>query len=317
MTRYIPLFNDLVFKYVFGSKEHVTVLCAFLNAILSPVLKHKIVEVNIENPFNLQEAWDEKLSILDIRATDETGKIYNLEMQVAEDHRYAQRALFYACRTHAQQLKSGDEYQNLTPVISISILNWIWKPSPKLHSVFRLMELSSYEEFPNYLEFHMIQLPFLEDTQEFSACSLLEKWLLFIAKGDDYMIQPNDKILEELLKEEGMADAFAAYQKCNASKELRNLIEAREKAQRDHLSRMNQAMEQGHERGLQQGIQEGLQQGLQQGLQRGELEGKLKILLMLYRNGTLSKEATVEQMQSLLGQNYDELVQSFLGQLQQ
>jgi len=63
-------------------------------------------------------------------------------------------------------------------------------------------------------------------------------------------------------------------------------------------------------------LKRGRQEGLQQGLQRGELEGKLKVLLMLFRNGTLSKEAAEEQMRSQLGQNYDELVQSFLGQLQ-
>ncbi len=199
MGPYIPLFNDLVFKYVFGSKEHVSALCAFLNAILSPLMKHRIVQVNLENPFNLQEALDEKLSILDIRATDETGRILNLEMQVAEDGRYAQRALYYACKTHAQQLKVGEDYQNLTPVISISILNWIWNPSPKLHSIFRLKEIDSHEEFPNYLEFHMIQLPFLRDKPGVFSCSVLEKWLLLIARGDDYMSQSNDETLQELI----------------------------------------------------------------------------------------------------------------------
>ncbi len=104
---------------------------------------------------------------------------------------------------------------------------------------------------------------------------------------------------EQALKEEGMADAIAAYKKCNASQEMRYLIEAREKAQRDQVSRLNYARE----------------QGLQQGRQEGALEGQLKTLLMLFRNGLLPKDKTIEQMQSLLGQNNDEIVQSFLRQL--
>jgi len=310
MDSYLPLSNDLVFKYVFGTQEQIRVLQAFLNAILEPVLDKKLVELTLENPFNLQEALDEKLSILDIRARDESGRILNLEIQVAKDVSYAKRALYYACRMHAQQLKSGESYEKLSPVISISLMNWVWEHSAKLHSIFRLKELESLKDFPNYLEFHMIQLPFLSERDPISQRTLLEKWLLLIAKGEDYMSHPSTD-LEELLKIEGIAEAVAAYEKCNSNKEMRYLIEAREKALRDQISRETQAKNEGLQQGLEMGLQKGIEQGLQQGLHKG-LEGTLKTILQFYLDGDVNREKTEHRIKSLFGQGHDELVQSYL-----
>ena len=42
-----------------------------------------IVDVTIENPYNLQDFLDDKLSILDIKAIDENRAVYSVEMQLA------------------------------------------------------------------------------------------------------------------------------------------------------------------------------------------------------------------------------------------
>ncbi len=58
---------DFVFKKVFGSPENVSVLIRLLNAILK--LPQPIVHVEILNPFSYQEFADDKLIVLDIRAS--------------------------------------------------------------------------------------------------------------------------------------------------------------------------------------------------------------------------------------------------------
>ncbi|MBW7877431.1 MAG: hypothetical protein H3C47_15750 [Candidatus Cloacimonetes bacterium] len=82
------------------------------------------------------------------------------------------------------------------------------------------------------------------------------------------------------------------------------LIEAREKALRDQISRETQAKN--------EGLKQGLEKGLQQGLLRGQLEGTLKTILQFYLDGDLSREKTEQRIKSLFGQGHDELVQSYL-----
>ena len=49
--------NDFAFKKTFGSPENKLALISLLNAILS--LPSSIVDVTIENPYNMQDFHDE------------------------------------------------------------------------------------------------------------------------------------------------------------------------------------------------------------------------------------------------------------------
>ena len=73
--------NDFAFKKTFGTTENRVALISLLNAILTP--KSPIIDVTLENPFNPQDFEDANLSILDIKAVDGAGAIYDVEMQLA------------------------------------------------------------------------------------------------------------------------------------------------------------------------------------------------------------------------------------------
>ena len=72
--------NDFAFKKTFGTPENRPCLISLLSAVLEP--SEPIVEVTLENPFNLQDFKDDKLSVLDIKAVDRTGAIYDVEIQL-------------------------------------------------------------------------------------------------------------------------------------------------------------------------------------------------------------------------------------------
>jgi len=65
-----------------------------LNAILD--LASPLVDVTIENPYNLQDFQEDKLSILDIKAVDRVGAIYSIEMQLTVFDGLVQRIVFTA-----------------------------------------------------------------------------------------------------------------------------------------------------------------------------------------------------------------------------
>ena len=73
---------DYAFKYMLGRESTRTILIDVLNNVLDPTAGHEIRAVELLNPFNLQEALDDKLSILDIKARDQSGRQFNVEMQM-------------------------------------------------------------------------------------------------------------------------------------------------------------------------------------------------------------------------------------------
>src|ERR1700757_3088534 len=62
------------------------------------------------NPFNPKEALDDKLSILDIKARDQSGRQFNVEMQILSSRYYEKRILYYWAKLHQQQLHEGENY---------------------------------------------------------------------------------------------------------------------------------------------------------------------------------------------------------------
>ena len=79
----------LAFKIMRGSPEHSGITIHFFNSNL--VGQPRITQVRFQNPFPDQESDDDKLSVLDILATDEHGRQLNIEMQTSLPAGMAQR----------------------------------------------------------------------------------------------------------------------------------------------------------------------------------------------------------------------------------
>jgi len=54
-----------------------------LNAVLGLMKGQAIKDVVILNPYNEKEFQNDKLSIIDIKATDEAGAFYQIEVQIS------------------------------------------------------------------------------------------------------------------------------------------------------------------------------------------------------------------------------------------
>lgn len=69
---------DFAFKKLFGSDGNKDILIS--NVVVSK--DDKVSDVILLNPYNNKEHRSDKFSILDIKATDERGWQYNIEMQI-------------------------------------------------------------------------------------------------------------------------------------------------------------------------------------------------------------------------------------------
>ena len=74
---------DCVFKAILGSPKNKNLLVHFLNAILERKKGSLIRSVAIKNPYNEREFIGDKLTAVDVKAIDEKGRNYQIEIQTA------------------------------------------------------------------------------------------------------------------------------------------------------------------------------------------------------------------------------------------
>jgi predicted transposase/invertase (TIGR01784 family) len=113
---------DCVFKSLLGNESNRNLLVHFINATLATELVSPITDVEILNPYNEKEHLDDKLSIVDVKAKDEHGRIYQIEIQLLFFTNLPARMLYTWADVYSQQLQSGDKYHELNPTYSIWLL---------------------------------------------------------------------------------------------------------------------------------------------------------------------------------------------------
>ncbi|MFM9068637.1 MAG: Rpn family recombination-promoting nuclease/putative transposase, partial [Planctomycetota bacterium] len=110
---------DLAFRLMLGSPEHSSVTVHFLNSVLR--CEPRIRQVTILNPALEKEAVDDKLSILDVKAQDESGRFFNIEMQTSLAGSLQKRLPYYLARLYCSQMREGMPYRQLSPAVSICV----------------------------------------------------------------------------------------------------------------------------------------------------------------------------------------------------
>ena len=233
-----------------------------LDSVLNPPPGHHIREIELLNPFNPKEALDDKLSILDIKARDEIGRQFNIEMQMLAFPHYPKRILYYACKLHQQQFHEGHDYLELMPTVSISFLNHIWFPQmPDHHLCFRLLERTHHSPLTDDLEFHILELP--KFTKSAGALtSGLDIWLYFLRHAEMMDTEAVPPALQQPL----VLRAFEELKMLTQTDLERERYEARRKAQLDQNTLVKAARLEGQQEGREEGRAKGRTEGEQIGV---------------------------------------------------
>ncbi|MEY4191125.1 MAG: hypothetical protein RIR17_1861, partial [Planctomycetota bacterium] len=114
---------DCVFKAILGDEDHTHLLIHFLNAILLDELESSIVWVEILNPYNEKETRQDKLSIVDVKARDKMGHLFQVEIQMSVYPSLPARMGYTWATVFSKQLRKGKHYAALKPTYSIWIVN--------------------------------------------------------------------------------------------------------------------------------------------------------------------------------------------------
>ena len=233
---------DFACKLVIGNPELPELTIHFINAVLMPVVP--IQSVEILNPINDREFESDKLSILDIRATDQLERIFNIEIQRTSPDGLTKRLTYYAALNFVDQLSDGQGYHLLRPSITICILTVVLfnsRDRPAFQHAFRLRTKDGFE-FTDGLEIHTIELPkYLSSGDNSRYRSQLEQWIYFFlnAKGSSA-----EQLRRELV--DSIFDkAIGVLEMIQRTPDKRRQYDDRIKLERDEQARLLAATEEG------------------------------------------------------------------------
>jgi predicted transposase/invertase (TIGR01784 family) len=221
---------DYAFKHLFGRDATRPLLIDLLDSVLDPAPGHAIRDLELLNPFNPKEAADDKLSVLDVKARDQSGRQFNVEMQMLAFRHFERRVLYYWSRLYQQQLHEGQDYLELKPTLSVTFLDHVLFPdAPAYHLRFRLLETGRHFPFTADLELHVLELPkFMKSPAELEPG--LDVWLYFLRHAETM----DPEALPPALDRPLIRRAFEELKMLSQTDQERELYEARRKWQLDY-----------------------------------------------------------------------------------
>jgi predicted transposase/invertase (TIGR01784 family) len=277
---------DFAFKLMLGNPRHPAVTIHFLNAVLNPAVP--VVEVEILNPFQIQDRSTDKLSVLDVLARDAAGRLFNVEMQTTLPPGLPRRLTYYNCRNYVAQLKAGEGYGQLRPAINICVLDKILFPQiPAYHLSFRLRCDQTELVFCDDLQFHTLELPKFHATEHnIGKLPPLERWMFLLRNAE--RMEPQE--LANLLVDDAYQEAIGVLKMISHSPDEQLAYEARLQFMRDEEAKLIAARQEGFDEGAANLIA-ARQEGIDEGIEKGHWFGRIQTLQELLGETPLSNEA--------------------------
>lgn len=218
--KFVDITNDIAFRKIFGNQGKKKSLISFLNAVIDLPKNKRITDVEITNPYQLGKLSGGKSTIVDVKAKDEKGNVFIVEMQVAEFDFFHKRILYYTSQSYVSQLDEGVEYKKLKPVYFIGILEFEIGRNPSYFSRHKVLDIETKEQIIQDVEFNFIELPKFNKTIEQLKTSI-DQWTYFIKNAENLTIIP------ESVEDEGLKEAYFEADKQNWTKlELEDYLRA-------------------------------------------------------------------------------------------
>jgi predicted transposase/invertase (TIGR01784 family) len=278
---------DWAMKNLLRDKANFDILEGFLSAILRQDVS--IIEI-LESESNVDDV-EQKLNRVDILIQDKFKQYVIIEIQNCHVTAYLERILFGVSKVIVDNVKSGEDYREISKVVSISILyfnlglgkDYVFYGNTEFRGmhdneplIFRcrqadntFLKLQSQDIFPEY---YLINVERFADVMKTD----LDEWIYLFkhaALPPHYQAKNLDKVREKL-------DV------------LKMSPEERHRYDLYLMALVNE----------QDAIDTALNKGLQQGREKGKLEGKLEVAQEMQKSGM-----DMETIVALTGLNPNEI----------
>ena len=277
--------QDFVFAEVFGNKRNIGNTRAFLKTLLD-IPEDDYDNLTVETPTLGRRFRKDKKGIVDLKLSTKSGRIIHIEMQVDKKTNMRSRILYYAARLMADQLKQGEDFNELHQVISIVICGH--RLLGEESSYINQYELRNRENrcFTDLLQVVILELPKLPKTED----SRLWPWLCFFKCKREEELEMLSKKYPDLEKPVQSVKYMSLRETLRYAKlraDIRSMDERTEKEQikRDKKQARIEGHAEGHAEGHVEGRAEGRAEGLAEGRVEGQTESQLEIARRLKEKG--------------------------------
>jgi predicted transposase/invertase (TIGR01784 family) len=233
---YLSPKSDLIFKLIFSDRRNNDILKDFLQSVLD-LPESEYDRIEIVDPHLKPETPSDKMGILDVKLHLTSGKIVDIEIQVAPVDPMRERIIFYTSKMIIEQIGKGEDYDLIQKVISIVITDFeLITDSKAYHNKYRLSDINTCSQFSDALEINVLELPKLPKEPDSSQ---LWNWLCFLKskrEGEFAMIAEKSPTIEK---------AVTVLKELSEDERTRLLYEEREKARRDERGRIKFAEKEG------------------------------------------------------------------------
>ena len=254
----LKITNDVTFQLLFGKvgQERIT------KKLLERILKIEIDDLTLDTNKRLYgDTQEDKIGRLDIKAKLSDGTNVIVEMQVIAYDNMPERFLYYWSKVYSNDLRRGEEYNELNKTISIIILaekTSRLEEIEEYHSTWRIREDKRLDKIlTDDFEMHIIELNKFDETKEDTEES---NWINFIKRGEIDMSKNVDEELQEAIDE---------LNRITADPETREMYYQREKDLLDKIW----------------GMRSERKAGIREGMERGKAEEKEAMIKAMYEDG--------------------------------
>jgi len=274
----LRLVNDYVFLYVFGREETKDILKDLVNAVLVDAGCPPVLSLELKNPVTLRDAFWAKESVLDICATGEDHRQFDIEMQMNNHRGFISRTLYYWAQQYSRQLDKGTSYGILHPVVGINLRDFVlFKDTQENHHRFMITDVHD----PDTVLTEDMQIHYVELTKASPRDSRLKQWITLLENAGK-----EGWDMKTVFSENSMiSEAYEHFERCTQDERMRHMALAREKFQRDVISRLESA----ELDGLEKGMKEGLEQGIEKGIEKARFEDARKFKSLGVANEIIAK----------------------------
>ena len=252
--------NDCFVRYFFTDKGGEKVLLDFINAVMISADMKTFKAVEILNPFNLKKHYNDKETIVDVKCITKNGTVVIIEVQLSGNSRFPERILYYWAYNYSKLLKKGEQYDDLTPVISINLLNFNLSKKnnaksgqmPNVHSCYMIYDTKSERLLTDHLQIHIIELKKFK-FKDNDLKKDLNYWLGFFTTNN------MEAYMSEIVKEKPiMEEAHKRYNNFIRSRLMMSEYEKKEIYQYDKQITLEEKRREGIKEGRREGRLEGI-----------------------------------------------------------
>ena len=243
--RYASVLLDYWFKRTFGMEGRQRLLMLFLQEVIP---EHRIASLTYAPQEHENPIPDMKGIRVDVECTDEDGTRFVVEMQLARQKHFYERALFNSTFAIQEQMVSGQDSYDFPSVYFIGLMDFsLHEGSDRVLFRYDLRERSSAELMTDRIQYIFLELPNCRAVS--LASTVLEKFCYALHNLENLPRKPEgfEGELFRLLFETAEIATFTPQEKIKLENDMRT--------ERDLRNQMAYAREEGVEEGFEKGIE--------------------------------------------------------------